>query len=247
VTSYSLGEKDKAGVISEPVSHHQHEGSSLHPQRQSEAHAHSIYASPDNRFVYSADLGMDQVVIYKLDQATGKLEQHSSVKTPAGGGVRHMAFSPSGDKLYVLNEFSISVSEFTRDATTGELKLLRTMPVLKEIGEKLSCSEIQLSADGKFLYAAIRDLDEKGRDGISVLDTATLEIIQEHPVGVSIPRHFGISPSGKWMLIAGQRGNEVNVHKRDPETGKLAKTEASVELNTPMWILFPGPIEVKKK
>ncbi len=247
VTSYSLRNENKPGTISQPASHHQHVGSSIHPQRQTVAHAHSIYVSADNKFVYSADLGMDQVLIYKLEDKTGVLIPAGSVKTLAGGGARHMAFSPTQDKLYVLNELTISVSQFARDAETGMLKLEKTMPVLKEAGEKMSCSEIQLSADGRFIYAACRDLDQKGRDTIAVLNTETLEIIQEHPADVWIPRHFGISPSGKWLLIAGQRGNKVIVHKREPASGKLTKTDLSVDLEKPMWILFPGKMAKKKQ
>jgi len=246
VTSYSLRNEQKPGTISPSVSHHQHEGSSIHPQRQTKPHAHSIYASPDDKYVYAADLGMDQVLIYKLDTKTGTLTPSGSAKTQAGGGARHMAFSPSGDKLYVLNELTVTLTQFARNTETGALILEKTMPVMAKFEEGMTCSEIQLSADGKFIYAACRDLDEKGRDTIAVLNTTTLEIIQEHPADVWIPRHFGISPSGKWMLVAGQRAGKVIVHKRDPATGKLTKTDLSVDLEKPMWILFPGEMGAKK-
>jgi 6-phosphogluconolactonase len=181
-------------------------------------------------------------MIYKLDGVSGKLtpsEAGGSAKVPAGSGARHMVFSEDGDKLYVLNELSITVSRFARDAESGALELETTVPVMADAGEGMSCSEIQLSVDGKFLYAACRDTENKKRDVISVLSVADLSIIQEQPVGAWIPRHFGISPSGKWMLIAGMRDNKVLVHARDPLTGKLTKTPHSLELETPMWILFP--------
>jgi len=103
----------------------------------------------------------------------------------------------------------------------------------------MTCSEIQLSADGRFIYTATRDLENKQRDVISVLNVTDLSIIQEQPAGVWIPRNFGISPSGKWFLIAGQKANKVVVHKRDIETGKLSSTSQSVDTHQPMWILFP--------
>jgi 6-phosphogluconolactonase len=230
---------NETGKISPAVSHHQHEGSSVHPQRQTKPHAHSIYCSPDNQFVYSANLGIDKVMIYKLDSKSGKLTPTGAAKVPAGGGPRHMAFSENGKMLYVLNELTLTVSRFARDEKSGALKLDSTKPVMKEMAEGMSGSEIQVSTDGKFLYIACRDLDHKKRDVISVLSVADLRIIQEHPTGVWIPRHFGISPSGKWMLIAGQRDNKVVVHALDPITGMLEKTPHSVKLDKPMWILFP--------
>jgi len=236
VASYQV---DDSGKLSPAVSHHQHKGSSVHPRRQTRPYAHSIYCSPDNQFVYSADLGIDQVVIYQLDADSGKLTPSGAAKVPAGGGPRHMAFSEKGDKLFVLNEMTLTVSRFARDAKSGALKLETTKPVMAEIGEGMTCSEIQVAAGGGFLYVACRDLQNKQRDVISVLSVADLSIIQEQPTGAWIPRHFGISPSGKWLLIAGLRENKVVVHARNPITGKLTKTPHSVELEKPMWILFP--------
>jgi len=150
----------------------------------------------------------------------------------------NMVFSEDGAKLYVLNELTLTISRFARDASSGGLTLEKTVPVVSEFAEKMTCSEIQLSSDGKYIYAATRDLKGDKRDVISVLSTEDMSIIQEQPAGVWIPRHFGISPSGKWFLIAGQKSNQVVIHARDPETGKLTQTAHSAEVKQPMWILF---------
>jgi len=209
VASFSISkEAGKVGVLSEAVSSHQHAGSSVNEKRQKGPHAHSIYASHDNRYVYAADLGIDKVLIYKLDEKTGALTSAGFATTPE----------------------------------TGALTLEQTKNVMAASAEnagEITCSEIQLSADGKYLYAACRDLKKKGRDSISVINVETLEIIQEQLAGISIPRHFGISPSGKWFLIAGQNSDKVIVHSRDLDTGTLTKTEHSADLKRPMWILFP--------
>jgi len=109
VANYSSGsiasfQVDKDGVISKAVSVAQHEGSSVNERRQRGPHAHSVYASPDNKFVYSADLGIDKVMIYKLNATTGALVPSGSADVPAGSGPRHMAFSPSGDVLKRVTE-----------------------------------------------------------------------------------------------------------------------------------------------
>ena len=233
IASYQIGDK-----LSEAVSFYQHEGKSVNEKRQKGPHAHSIYPSPDNQFVYVADLGTDKVEVYKLDHKTAKLSPSSSASVPAGSGPRHMAFSKDGDKLYVLNELNLTVSRFARDGSSGKLTLEITKPVMAKPGEKMTCSEIQLSSDGKFIYTATRDLKGEKRDIISVLNTEDMSIVQEHPAGVWIPRHFGISPSGKWLLVAGQKSNQVVVHARDVATGRLIQTAHSAEVKQPMWILF---------
>ncbi len=236
VASYKI---DADGNISKPVSHHLHEGSSVHPERQTRAFAHSIYSTSDRKFVYAADLGTDKVMVYTLDAASGKLTPSSEANVPPGSGPRHMVFSNDETKVYVLNEISLSISRFGRDQQSGKLTLEITKPVMEKMGEEMTCSEIKLSKDGKFLYAAVRDIANKQRDVISILKVEDLSIIQEQATGAWVPRHFSISPCGKWMIIAGMRDNKVVVHALDPSTGKLTLTPHNVEMELPMWILFP--------
>lgn len=237
VSSLKVGED---GSLSEPISVIKNSGSSIHPKRQQKATGHSVYSSPDGKFVYSADLGTDEVLIYALNQETAEIKRISQARVPAGSGPRHMAFNKDGSILYVLNELSLTISKFTRNASDGSLTLLKTKLITnEEVSGDFTCSEIHLSEDQKFLYAAKRDLKNTGKDSICLLDPETLQIIQEHPAEVWIPRHFDISPSGKWLIVAGQRGNKIAVHQRNPKTGKLAKTQNSIDLELPMWILFP--------
>lgn len=237
LTSYQVSSD---GTLSPPVSYMQHEGSSINKPRQTKPHAHSVYTSPNNKFVYVADLGIDKVNIYTLDEESAKLTIAGSASLPPGSGPRHMAFSKDGEYVYVLNELTLTVSKYSRDIATGSLILEKTSPVTKgEIDDGLTCSEIRFSDDGKFIYAAKRDLQNKGRDSICVLHPENLEILQEQSAGVWIPRHFNISPCGKWLLIAGQKGNKIVVLARDRTSGQLTATENVLDLTAPMWVLFP--------
>lgn len=238
VSSFSLS----GGEISEPVSHFQYEGKGTHEKRQRRPHAHSILSSPDGKFVYAADLGRDKVEIYQLDVSSGKLTPVGNADVPAGSGPRHMAFSHNGERLYVLNELTLTVSKYARDVESGGLQLEETVAVMAKVAEGMTCSEIELSEDGKFLYAGVRDLKNQGRDLVSVMSLdaeGDMKLVQEHASGTWIPRHLEISPSGKWVLVAGQKGNKLVVHARDTESGKLSNTEHSVEIEGVSWVLFP--------
>ena len=102
------------GSLEKSASAVQHEGKSVVAKRQDDPHAHSFNVSPDNRFAFAADLGLDKVLIYKLDPAKATLAANDPafVKTPAGGGPRHFAFHPSGRFAYVCNEITSAVSAF---------------------------------------------------------------------------------------------------------------------------------------
>ncbi|MBT7959841.1 MAG: lactonase family protein [Akkermansiaceae bacterium] len=231
------------GSIGKLVSIHKHEGSSVNPQRQAKPHAHSIYSGPNNKFAYAPDLGIDKVMIYSINPATAILTLAGQAATPAGSGPRHMKFGKDGKLAYVLNELDLTISVFTHDASTGKLnhkQIISTLPIDKT-RQRMSCSEIRVSKDGKYIYNANRDLDEKGRDSISVFkvsETGQLARVQTIAAEVWIPRNINIDPSGKWLLVAGQRSNEVPVFKIDQLTGKLSSTGHKISIPKPMCIEF---------
>ena len=233
----------KNGSLGKLASFHQHEGASVHPRRQTKPHAHSIYHGPANQFAYAPDLGADRIFIYSIDPETAKLTPAGSAKAPEGAGPRHMKFSKDGKQAYVLNELTVSISIFDRDSTNGKLTLKETISTLPEDADKkgITCSEIRVSQDGKFVYCANRDVANKGRDSISafsVTDTGTLTRIQTLPAESRIPRNINLDPSGKWLLVAGLKTNNIPVFKIDPTTGMLSYTGQQIEVPSSMCIEF---------
>ncbi len=233
----------KDGVLGERRSFHRHSGSGPNKKRQDGPHAHSIYAGPDNRYAYSPDLGIDKVMIYRLVAENGKLTPAGAADLPPGSGPRHMKFSPDGRFAYVLNELSLTVAVFERDAETGALDRLRVVPVLPKDAETegMTCSEIQVSLDGKSLYTANRDTAGHGRDSLSVLavgDGGELALLQTLPAEVEIPRHINLDPGGGWLLACGQKSGGISVFQVDRETGKLRFSGKKVKLPGPKCATF---------
>mgnify|MGYP005854379681 CR=1 FL=1 len=230
------------GEVGAVASFMKHQGSSVNEKRQGAAHAHSMYAGPANRFAYAPDLGIDQVKFYAFGK-DGKLIDRGGFKVPPGSGPRHMKFGREGKFAHVLNELLLTVSVFARDAESGKLALLETVSVLPEGGDgsDLTCSEIRVSADGRFLYTANRDLRGEKRDSVSVLaisQDGTLEHVATSPAEVWIPRNINLSPSGDWLLVAGQRSNEVTSHRIDKKTGKITFSGHRAEVPAAMCINF---------
>jgi len=241
VVSFPVGADGSIGKV---ASLFEHEGSSVNKQRQENPHAHSIYAGPDNRFAYAPDLGIDQVKFYSFDSKTGVMADQGGFDVPAGSGCRHMKFGKDGNFAYVLNELTLTITTFSRDEESGKLTAIETVSVLPEggDGEKMTCSEIRVSKDGKFLYTANRDLTKEGkRDSISVLQVGDKGVpahVQSVPAEVWIPRNINLSPSGDWLLVAGQNSNEVTSHKVDRKTGKLTFSGHRAEVPAAMCINF---------
>ena len=111
-----------------------HHGSSVNPSRQTGPFAHCVEVDPANRFVLSADLGIDKVMIYRLDAATGSLapNQPANVDTARGAGPRHIAFHPNGQFVFVVNELDSTIGVFRYDGIKAGCKRYSGYPHYRE-------------------------------------------------------------------------------------------------------------------
>jgi len=217
----------------------QHKGSSVNPSRQKEPHAHSINVDSANRFAFAADLGLDQVLVYKFDAEKGSLTPNDPpfAATPKGGGPRHFAFHPSGKYAYVCNEMLSSVTAFAYDAAKGTLTELQTISTLPEPVQGNSTAEVQAHPNGKFVYVSNR-----GHNSIAVFQvdsgTGKLTAAGHQSKDIKIPRNFGIDPSGQWAVVCNQAGDSVVVFKIDQATGALSPTEHKIDVGAPVCVKF---------
>ena len=220
----------------------QHQGTGADPKRQSRPHAHMIETDAANSFALAADLGLDEVLVYRFDPSGGRLQPADPpfARVAPGSGPRHFAFSPDGRDLYVLNEMRITVTGFKYGAgRLTEFQTVSALPAGKEPTPDDSGAEIVAHPSGRFVYASLR-----GPDSIAVFarDAATgkLTLVEHTPAGGRKPRGFGIDPTGRWLLAAHQTSDSVAVFKIDPDTGRLSATGQTIEVGSPVSIAFFG-------
>ena len=230
------------GSVGEHTGFVQHEGKGV-TKRQSQPNAHSVNVSPDNRFAFVADLGLDKVLIYKLDPANGTLTPNDppSVSVAPGSGPRHFAFHPSGKFAYLINEITLTMTAFSYNAAKGaltEIHTVSTLPAADGPGPKpgWSTAEVVAHPGGKFLYGSNR-----GHDTIAVFSVAAdgkITLVQNAAAEVKTPRNFNLDPTGKWLFTAGQGSDSIALFKVDQATGKLTATGTKIEVGAPVCIKF---------
>lgn len=221
----------------------EHEGGSkVVPGRQDAPHPHWCGFSPDGRFAFVPDLGMDQIVIYRVDTDQLTLQPHGFAESIPGGGPRHMRFSVDGRFIFLLNELSLSVTTFVYDPEGGSARRIATTPALSEAVKAEedfnSASEILTHPSGRFVYSANR-----GHDSVTAYrvdeGTGVLSVVEVEAIRGAWPRNINLDPSGKWLLAAGAQSGTVAVFAVDPETGKLRYQQGSVvDVPSPICILF---------
>ena len=216
----------------------QHEGSSVDKSRQGAPHAHSINISSDNKFAYAADLGLDKIMIYKLDAEAHTLtpaSQPAALVTP-GGGPRHFAIHPSSKFAYTNNEITMVVTGFSRNPEDGSLKASQEISTIPAgFDGRKSTAECLVHPSGKFLYVSNR-----GHETITAFmidqETGLLTYVENEPTGGKEPRNFFIDPSGKWLLAENQNSDTVYVFSIDQQTGALKPTGDFVTVGRPVCI-----------
>ena len=241
VESLPIGDDGKLGP---PGTFIQHVGKSIDPGRQQGPHGHSINSDPAGHFAFAADLGLDQILSYKLDAAKGTLTPNdppfTSIKP--GSGPRHLVFHPSGKFVYVISEMACTITAFNYDADKGtlaEMQVVSTLPV--GFKGSANCAEVQVHPSGKFLYGSNRAADTLA---IFTIDekTGMLTPAGHQSTGGKTPRNFRIDPSGKWLLAANQDSDSIVEFRIDRNFGTLIPTGVSVSVGSPVCIKF---VEVK--
>ena len=202
-------------------------------------HAHMIFPDPKNRFVLQTDLGQDRIYIYKFDANTGKLTPAGTpfVSLPSGDGPRHFAFHPNGRWMYSIQEEASTVELFLYDSGAGTLKRQEAVSTLPAgyTGTNFT-SEIMMSQDGRFLYAANRL-----HNSIAVFAIAgngRLDHIDDTWTRGDYPSQFNLDPDGNFLYACNQRSDQITAFRIDRKTGLLTFTGQYTPVGTPLCIVF---------
>ena len=235
VACYPVEEDGGLGPMSGFV---QHEGSSVNQRRQKGPHAHSINPDPAGRFLYAADLGVDRIFIYKLDNGNLVPNQPAFVSLAPGSGPRHFTFHPNGRFAYVINELLSTVTAFRHNAETGALAEIQTISTLPEgFDGANTTAEVRVHPSGKYLYGSNRGYDSIACFRIDQ-ETGNLTALGHTPSGGESPRNFAPDPSGRFLLAAHQKTDNVIAFRIDQESGLLEATGSELAVGTPVCVVF---------
>lgn len=216
----------------------QHSGSSVNKNRQEKPHVHETVFSPGDDYVMMPDLGLDKVMIYKMNPSSKtplKAASPSYVAITPGSGPRHITFSPDKKYSYLINEMSEIINAYSYN--DGKFALIQEISALPQgyLGA-IDGAEIVVSPDGKFLYASYR-----GNQNLITIfsidaNSGKLKLEGHQSTLGKAPRSFIVDPTGNYLLVANQNSDNIVIFKRDKQTGLLKATGKEIKVPKPVCL-----------
>jgi 6-phosphogluconolactonase len=202
--------------------------------------AHAMQTDPTNRYAFVPHIagnGPNAIFQFTFDEHTGRLTPNAParVEPEALLGPRHFCFHPSLDILYFSNEQGCSVTGYRLDTATGTLSAFQTITTLPEgYTERNTCSQIQITASGRFLYAPNR-----GHNSIAcfAVDPTTGQLTATGRVASEpIPNAVSLDPQDQFLFSAGQASGRMASFRINAESGVLTPLETYPLGNRPAWV-----------
>jgi 6-phosphogluconolactonase len=230
------------GSLGEAADVVRHAGSGPNAARQEGPHPHMIVTDPAGVFAFVPDLGLDRIVVYRLDRSSGQLigEKEAGAQLHPGAGPRHVAFGKNGRHLYCVNELDLTVSVFEYDAANGHTRTIQTLsslpPDVTNDGS-MSAAAIVVHPSGQFVYASNR-----GHNSIAIfgVDQASGQLtpLGHAPSGGRTPRDINVDPSGSLLLAANQDSDAIASFRIDARSGALEPGGSLLRVPKPVRVLF---------
>ena len=225
------------GVIGSPSDAKKYVGHSINTARQESPHIHSATISPDNRFLYVADLGTDKIYIYEFNADNGTL---TPAKTPEvtvnrGSGPRHFTIHPNGKFAYLAEELTSTVCTFSLNKTTGALAVIedtvRSLP--SGFAGNNTSADIHTDVNGNYLYVSNRGLNSLSIFSIAPNGKLALK---DHQETGKTPRNFLVDPKGEFVFVASQDDDTITMYRVNSKTGKLVAVGKPVKVPSPVCL-----------
>lgn len=202
--------------------------------RQEAPHLHYVGWGNRKQFLYATDLGTDEILVFNGKNKS--LTPIQRVKLQAGDGPRHLAFHPTLNVIYSLNELSNSISIFKQHEQTGNLSFIQKYSLNPQQNANVNniASAIRIDKSGRHIYAAVRG--ENTLYALNIDEQGKLSLINKVNTGGDHPRDFNFSPQQNYIVVANQNSHQLNVIVRDLKSGALTASAAQLSMQSPSFV-----------
>jgi len=212
----------------------EYSGSSTNKDRQNSSHAHMVALSPDQNTLFVTDLGTDKIYAHKIVESGLLEESRSEIAITPGNGPRHIRFNAKGDRAYLLNELSSDIDVFK--VAGSALEKIQSIPADTSAAKVKGSADIHLSPNGKWLIASNRISSNQVVVFKIEVDGKLTRVFHQNVA--KIPRNFTFDSSGKFVLVASQEEDRVQVFSFNDTTGSLQDIHQDILVKSPVSLLI---------
>ena len=226
-----------------------HKGSSQHPTRQTQAHAHCACFDKMSNKLLVCDLGLDQVKVYSVQKNNNSFNaiEEQIISLPAGSGPRHICFDENYAYGFIINELRGSVTIIKHSAEKKEYETKGNFDASGQLNESVNASTsidtdlggaaIRVSAGGKFIYTSIRSDNTIRLFEFNPI-TESLSFIASYPTQGRTPRDFTLDATGKWLLVAHQDSDTISIFNVNSYNGTLSFHKTVNNIESPVCLAW---------
>lgn len=226
--------KTDNGRLSPVAQHIVYKGSSINKSRQQEPHAHNAVLSPDQHYLYVTDLGTDKIYQHRIYSDGLVDERPKIIHITPGNGPRHMVFNTTGTNAYLINELTGLVDVF--GVHEGSFTLIQTIAADTAKSSNKGSADIHISPNGKWLLTSNR-VSSNEVTVFAIQKNGKLEKVYHQQVA-TMPRNFSFDPTGKFVFVASQKENRIQVFSFDDQIGRMKDTKQDIQVKAPVCLVF---------
>ena len=205
-------------------------------ERTFRPHVSCAERTPDGRFLLVADLGIDQVKIYRFDGEKGTLSLVDAIRCDLESGPRHFMFSKDGKFLYLMYEIKNVIDVYTYE--TGDrvpkIEKIQTIPSTapERTSQLTAACTIRMSEDETHLFCS-----NAGDNSVSVYErdaqTGLLKLLCCLPISGDYPKDIAIFPDGNHLASINHGSNSISFFQVEYKEKLLVMSGRSISVNEP--------------
>ncbi|MBQ6386834.1 MAG: lactonase family protein [Lachnospiraceae bacterium] len=217
-----------------------HRGIGAVNERSFRPHVCCVRVTPDNRFLCAVDNGIDQVVLYKINQTYNKLQVVDILRMGREAGPRSIHFSRNGKFAYVLCEITNVVRVYSY-AVVNDYPVFELLQEVSTLSDERdphdAASSLRISYDGEYLFCSTAGDNSVACYRINQ-DTGMLDRLFSLPTSGRYPKDIALFPDQKHIAVVNNGSNTITTFAIDYEKQVLVMKGKPQKLDTPNCMVF---------
>lgn len=218
-----------------------HKGLGSVAERNFRPHVSCTRLTPDGKFVMVADLGIDQIKIYRFDGHNEEMLLVDAIRCERESAPKCFRFSSDGKFIYLLYELKNVIDVYTYETgdRTPKIEKIQTISTTGDVAlsQLTAASAMRFSTDEKHMFCG-----NAGDNTVSIykrdVKTGLLKFISCLPISGEYPKDIAVFPDNKHIASVNHESGSITFFNVDFEKGLLVMSGKTLRVGEPNSCAF---------